>query len=212
MKRLIGIALAIALGTTGTAFAQGTGTEVMVGVDASEWTSDTVLDIPGGIFPVGGGGQLNGEFTIVTRDGSEIGLRATDRVDGLLTATGMRKGFYTASTGYDTGTTNRAEWNYDIHVDLRGTGTELSDYDLTLNQTFVNKLLGSAGPFDLTFPDFTFGVLDNAVLYQLSFNPVFFNDTFDVFAEDTYDLVLTLSPKAGGPPLKAHIQVIVSAE
>lgn len=211
MKRLIEIALAIALGATGTAFAQGTGT-VMVGVDASEWTSATALDIPNGIFPVGGAGQLNGEFTIVTRDGIEIGLRATDRVDGLLTATGNRKGFYMAFTGFDTGTINRAEWNYDIHVDLRGTGTVLSDYNLTLNQTFVNKLSGSAGPFDLTFPDIIPGVLDDAVLYQQSFNPVFFNDTFDVFAEGTYNLVLTLSPKAAGPPLKAHIQVVVSDE
>jgi len=193
-----------------TAFAQGIGT-VEVGADASEWSSATVLSPPT-IFPVGGSGQLNGEFTIVQRDGVEIGLRATDRTDGLLTATGKRKGVYMASTGFDNPPTNtRAEWNYDIHIDLRGSGTALGDYDLTLIQTFVRKLGGSAGPFDLTFSDAFPGLLAQATLYQQSFNPVFFNDTFDVNAEGTYNLVLTLKPKAGGPPLKAHIQVIVSA-
>ena len=164
MKRIIGLTLAILLSAAGTAYAQGKNT-VTVGVLASEWSSATVADAASGIFPVGGSGQLNGEFVIVMRDGMEIGFRATDRTDGLLTPTGKRKGIYEASTGYDSGTMNRAEWNYDIHVDLRGTGTVLSDYDLKLNQTFINKLNGSAGPFDLTFPELTAGLLDNAVLY-----------------------------------------------
>ncbi len=97
-----------------------------------------------------------------------------------------------------------------MHVDLRGTGTTLGDYDLTLSQTFISKLSGSAGPFDLTFQDIIPGVLDGAVLYQLSFNPVFFNDTFDVDREGIYNLMLKLQPKGGGPPLIAHIKVVVS--
>ena len=117
-----------------------------------------------------------------------------------------------APTGYDTGTTDRAEWNYDWHVDLRNTMKTLSDYDLTLHQTFSPKLNGSAGPLDLKFPEIIPGLLDNAVLYQSSQNPVFFNDTFDVHAEGTYNLMLKLKPKAGGPPLIAHIQVIVRNE
>ena len=137
-------------------------------------------------------------------------MRATNRVDGLLIPTGKNKGTYAAPTGFDTGTVDRAEWNYDIHVDLRGTGTILGEYDLTLGQTFISKLSGSAGPFDLTFPDIIPGVLDGALLYQLSFNPVFFNDTFDVLREGTYNLTLTLQPKGGGAPLIAHIQVVVS--
>ncbi len=204
----LAVCLMLLYSITGTAFAQGRGPVVFVGVDASEWSSDTDDTPP--LFPVGGGGQLNGEFTIVELDGIEIGLRATDRVDGLLTATGVRKGVYMASTGFDTGTNDRAEWNYDIHVDLRDTGTVLSDYDLTLTQNFVPKLGGSAGPLDLTFSEIT-DMFAQAILYQQSFNPVFFNDTFDVFAEGTYNLNLTLQPKAGGPPLVALIQVIVSA-
>jgi hypothetical protein len=60
-------------------------------------------------------GQLNGNFTIVDSDnGAQIGLRASDRTDGLLPpATGKNKGTYLASTGFNGATNNRAEWNYD---------------------------------------------------------------------------------------------------
>jgi len=198
----------------GSAFAKGNGWVVTVGADASEWSSSTVAD-PGIIIPVGGGGQLNGEFTIVDRDdGVQIGLRATDRTDGLLLATGKNKGIYEALTGFD-GATTRAEWNYDWHVDLRETGTTLADYNLALTQTFAPRLpvlSPTAGPVDLTFRDAVGSLLDNVILYQNSWNPVFFNDTFDVNAEGTYNLKLTLSPIAGGPPLIARIQVIVRNE
>lgn len=210
MKQVLAFTFAFLLSAFGQAMANGKGAEVIVGEMVTEWDSATVLDPGNGIFPVGGAGQLNGEFTIAQRGMVQIGLRATDRTDGLLEASGTRKGEYHAATGYDTGTINRAEWNYDFHVDLRGSDTTLSDYDLTLTQTFTPKLLGSAGPLDLTFPDITLGLLDNAVLYQNSFNPVFFNDVFDVFAEGTYNISLMLKPKNGGPPLIAHIKVVVS--
>lgn len=180
----------------------------LVGAPASQWFSDT--PIPGaGYFPVGGSGQLNGEFVIVQRDGIEIGLRITDRKDGLLTVSGKSKGTYHAPTGLDQGEA-RAEWNYDIHVDLRGTDTTLADYQLTLTQTFTPKLAGSANPLDPTFPEATGDLFDNAVLFQQSWNPVFFNDEFDPFAEGTYNLVLKLHPKGGGSPLIAQTKVIVS--
>jgi hypothetical protein len=181
---------------------------------ASEWTSDTV-PVLGVIIPVEGGGQLNGNFTIVDRDDSaQIGLRATDRTDGLLPpATGKNKGTYLASTGFDGATNNRAEWNYDWHLDLRGTGTSLKDYKLTLEQTFVPKLditgVAVAGPVDLAYRDVIGGALDNVILYQNSWNPTFFNDIFDVDVEGTYNLKLTLAPNDGGPPLIARIKVIV---
>ena len=208
MKKLIYVVLIISVAMMGNAFAKGPKSTVDVGADASQWFSD--FPNPAiGYFPIGGAGQLNGEFVLVTGGGIEIGLRATDRKDGLLPVTGKKKGVYRASTGLDQGD-NVAEWNYDWHVDLRGSGTVLSDYNLTLHQTFAPKLLGEAGPLDLTFPAFTFGILDNAVLYQSSQNPTFFNDTFDPFAEGTYNLMLVLKPKRGGPPYKAHIKVIVS--
>lgn len=209
MKKFVCTAFAILLAASGTTFAQGTGTVAVVGAEASVWDSTVMLDPGNGIFPIGGGGQLNGEFTLVERDGIQIGLRATDRTDGLLTASGKRMGVYNAATGFDTGTVDLAEWNYDWHVDLRGTGTVLGDYNLTLAQTFAPKLNGSAGPLDLSFPNIVGGLLDNAVLYQSSQNPVFFNNTFDPNAEATYHLMLKLQPKNGGPPLIAQIRVIV---
>jgi hypothetical protein len=211
MKKFVLVALAISVCAMGNAVAKGPKTEVFVGSDASQWFSDFPNPATG-YFPIGGAGQLNGEFVIVVGEGVEIGLRATDRKDGLLTATGKKKGVYLAATGLDQNEAGRAEWNYDWHVDLRGSGTTLSDYDLTLIQTFAPKLLGEGGPLDLTFPDLTFGILDNAVLYQSSQNPSFFNDTFDPFAEGTYNLVLKLKPKKGGPGLAAHIKVIVTDE
>ena len=42
----------------------GPKTEILVGEPVTEWDSATMLDIPGGIFPILGGGQLNGEFKI----------------------------------------------------------------------------------------------------------------------------------------------------
>ena len=209
MRQALFLAFAFLLFASGQAMANGKGATIIVGEPVTEWDSATVFDPFAGIFPVGGAGQINGEFTIAERGKVQIGLRATDRTDGTLTASGKRKGVYNASTGYDTGTTDVAEWNYDFHVDLRGSGTTLSDYDLTLTQTFTPKLFGAAGPVDLTFSDVLPGALDNAVLYQRSWNPVFFNAVFDVFAEGTYNITLKLKPKKGGPPLIAHIKVVV---
>jgi hypothetical protein len=131
----------------------------------------------------------------------------------LAPANGKNKGIYLASTGFDGATNNRAEWNYDWHLDLRGAGTTLKDYDLTLEQTFVPKLtffsITAAGPVDLAFRDVIGGALDNVELYQNSWNPTFFNDIFDVDVEGTYNLKLTLAPNDGGPPLIARIKVIV---
>ena len=93
MGKLGFVCLALALGITGNAFAKGNDLTVTVGADVTEWDSATV-EVPGVIIPVGGSGQLQGNFTIVDRaDGVQIGLRATDRTDGLLPpATGNKKG------------------------------------------------------------------------------------------------------------------------
>lgn len=176
---------------------------------ASEWSSDTAADPGAGIYPVGGSGQLNGEFVTAERNGIQLGLRATDRTDGLLDVSGKKVGEYTAATGFDGSTTNRAEWNYDVHLDLRDArgvarGTTLADYTLTMTHDIAADM---DNPFDLTF-----GVpqLDNAVLLQHSFNPMFFNSTFDPTVEDTYRLSVTLTPVTfHGPPLTATILVHV---
>ena len=205
LKMMMTVVVAVSIVSGGFALANG-GATIQVGVDASVWDSAVMEDAVAGIFPVGGSGQLNGEFTTAERDGVQIGLRATDRVDGLLLASGKKKGLYVAKTGFDTGTTNRAEWNYDIHVDLRDSGTTLGDYTLTLTQTFAPSLYDQTGPLDLTFGGF---FPDHTVLYQQSWNPVFGNDTFDPTVEGTYNLKLTLKPKGKGKPLSVEIQVKV---
>lgn len=209
MKRSVALAaIALVVILAGSVPASQPG-EITVGDEVSVWDSALEKDLDAGINPVGGDGQLNGEFTIAERDGIQIALRATDRTDGLLEATRKgNKGRYVAPTGFDNPPVNdRAEWNYDWHVDLRGTGTTLGDYDLTLTQTYTPILFGDAGPFDLTF-DGAF-TPDNTVLFQESWNPVFGNDIFDPERKGTYNLKLTLKPKRGGKPLTVQIQVKV---
>lgn len=191
-----------------TAYA-GSGSTTTVDANASEWSSDTLSKPLNGIYPIRGNGQLNGDFVVAKGNDIEIALRVTDRTDGLLDVSGNEVGRYEASTGYDGNTTNRAEWNYDWHVDLRGSGTTLADYNLILSTDIGNPLWGQSGAIDLVTADAPSGIR-NAVLYQRSMNPVFGNPGFDVFAEDTYNIRLTLRPKAGGSPLSVKVQVTVS--
>lgn len=220
MRRTLAFMLVamLALATASTAVAgrldSGPG-EISVGVDVSVWDSTVPVDAVAGIFPIGGNGQINGEFTVAERLGIEIGLRAQKRFVGPLAATpSMNRmvGIYEAVTGVSD-TSGRATWNYDWHVDLRNAlgvaaGTTLADYDLTLETDMFASQFGFAVPLDLTF-----GVLPgNTVLYQVSLNPVFGATGFDPTVEATFNLRLVLTPKTfNGPPLAASIQVNVNA-
>jgi hypothetical protein len=214
-------ALALLLATTGTVYGKGPVSgpgKVTVGVDVSTWSSESAQDPDQGFFPIGGSGQLNGEFSTAERYGIQIGLRAEERFVGPLEAIPSQNGkmgIYQAQTGFSTGT--RATWNYDWHVDLRNAkgvaaGTTLDDYSLTLETDMFSSLFGSSDPVDLTFgftdPSF---VAPNAVLFQESFNPDFGNDEFDPQVENDYHLSLVLTPESfNGPPLKVTIQVVVT--
>lgn len=60
-----------------------------------------------------GSGIPNGEWVVASNQGVELGLRTTDRTDGLLDVSGTngnRIGVYNASTGFD-GTTTNIELN-----------------------------------------------------------------------------------------------------
>ena len=50
---------------------------VLIGLDASTW--DSGVPVGPGLIPIGGAGQVNGEFTIAERNGIQIGLRAQER-------------------------------------------------------------------------------------------------------------------------------------
>lgn len=183
--------------------------KVTVGTDVTEWDSGTTTDPANGIYPIGGTGQLNGEFTVAERNGIQIGLRAQERFEGTIEASGNRTGVYEAETGFSSGT--RATWNYDWHLDLRGAegryaDKTLGDYDLTLETDIASSLFENDIPMDLTF-----GSLDNGVLYQGSWNPDFGNDVFDPTVEGTYHFRLVLTPSTfNGPPLAVAIEINVS--
>lgn len=205
MKRSTALgAIALLLILAGSAVQAQPGT-ITTG-DASVWDSD--LAPAPGIIPIGGSGQINGEFTIAERDGIQIALRAQDRFVGPLPVTLRgKKGRYEAAAG-TTGSAadNLGTWNYDWHVDLRGTGTTLGDYRLTLTESFSPTVFGLGNPVDLTFGG---AIPDDTVLYQQSWNPGFGNDIFDPSRKGTYSLKLTLKPRRGGKPLSVQIQVKV---
>ena len=217
MRKLLVITLALGMFSIGTVVAKGPASgpgHVMVGVDASVWDSDLP---PGpGLLPIGGGGQINGEFTIAERNGIQIGIRAQKRFVGLLEASpnnNGKVGIYEAAIGFSD-PQERATWNYDWHVDLRdafgvAVGTTLADYDLTLETDISSTtLFGLPLPLDLTFGGFIPGT---TVLYQSSQNPKFGNPPFNSLAPGTYNFTLVLTPKTfNGPPLKATMQVNVN--
>jgi hypothetical protein len=135
---MIVAALAAGIAAPGIAAGPNSGPgRVRVGVDASIWDSSVATDVPAGIFPIGGSGQLNGEFTTAERYGIQIGLRAQERFQGPLTATTGQSpdvGVYEATAN---ATAGPAAWNYDWHVDLRNAkgvarGKTIADYDLVL--------------------------------------------------------------------------------
>ena len=171
-----------------------------------------------------GDGIANGEWITATKQGVEIGMRATNRYDGLLDVTGTngnRVGVYEASTGEDRG---GAEWNYEFSVDLSGAtgkaaGTSLEDYTLVLEQNFTTEsLYGVLGTNPVSLPMMVPGVCDldalsfSSTLCQQSWNPSFGNVDFDPEAPGTYDFRLVLEPVTfNGPPIAVAIQVNVTA-
>lgn len=175
-----------------------------------------------------GDGIPNGQWVTAEIQGVVLGLRATDRTDGLLGVTGTngnRVGVYEASTGFDGNTTNRAEWNYEWSVDLSGAtgnaeGRTLSDYSLVLEQDYTEEsLFGVLGsdPVELPLdaePPVGLGVcdaFDADFLCQQSWNPTFGNTDFDPTVEGTYSFRLVLTPATfSGPSLAVAIQVNVT--
>jgi hypothetical protein len=181
------------------------------GVLATEWDSGTVA-VPGVVAPIGGAGQVNGEFVTGERYGVQIGIRAQDRFVGTLPVTRSKHtGIYSAAAGYSTAP--QATWNYDLHVDLRyaqgvAAGKTLGDYTLVLDSDISPAYFGCAFPCELT----TFPGTSGLVLLQGSQNPSFGNPLFDALAEDSYSFTLTLTPKTfNGPPITARMRVDVSA-
>jgi hypothetical protein len=202
--RLIGVAILLAI----TSHADGSPITVFNG-DVNEWSSSTVPDPGAGIYPIGGSGQVNGGFVVTTgSDGAQIGLRAELRGIGLLPQTNNGvSATYFAPAGTSGG--NLALWNFDVDIDLRGTGHTISDYSAILTVTAPGGLIT---PVDLVASDL---VPSNAVLSQNSENPGFsflssVFPSFDPTAPGQYSFDLTLTPVTfTGDTLNAAINVDV---
>lgn len=225
---IMAMVVALAMSTMAAAIAQGQSGNGNGAKSLGKTTLDTTVTADDPNEMNYGDGIPNGEWVTAERQGVVIGLRATDRTDGLLDVTGTngdRVGVYEASTGFDTGTTDRAEWNYEWSVDLsdaigNARGRALSDYRLVLEQDYTEQsLFGVLGSDPVELP---FGVenvdgvcsvdaFDPAYLCQQSYNPTFGNDDFEPAEEGTYNLRLVLTPETfNGPPLAVQIQVNVS--
>jgi hypothetical protein len=164
-----------------------------VGSGVNPWSSATELDVLGGIYPIGGSGQVNGNFTKTKHKHVVIAMRISERFaappvpikDGNI-------GIYRVPAGTDDGTT--ATWNYDIHVDLRSAtgkykGKTLGDYELKFRSQTGESLFGCEYPCDLanTLPR-------NVILFQTSQNPVFGNAGFNFDLTRDYRFQLKLIP------------------
>ncbi len=185
------------------------------GVDASEWSSST-LPAPG-IVPIGGAGQLNGNFVTAERNGVQIGVRAVERFAAapLPFSQDGKTGVYVAETGVSDGL-GRATWNYDLHVDLRGAtgvakGKTLADYDLFLVTDYAATVFGFPVPLDIgAFATFANAGNPNVVLFQTSLNPVFGSTGFNPLVPGQFNFSLVLTPRTfNGPSLVADMDVVV---
>ncbi len=181
-----------------------------VGFDANvkEWSSST---LPGpGIYPIGGTGQINGGFVVSTgSDGAQIGLRGFLRTIGLLPQTndGVLTATYFAPTGSPGG--GLARWNFDLDIDLRGTGHTVDDYTALIT---ITDRSGLVTPVDLLTP----GLIDpDTLLYQNSLNPGFpflapVFPAFDPNAPGVYSFDLKLTPRTfTGDTLEVKMNVDV---
>ena len=177
---------------------------VAFNANANPWSSSTASNPSGGIYPIGGSGQVDGGFVVGTDSaGNEIAIRAELRnVGPTLSQTndGIHTAAYTAPTGSPSG--NLALWNFDFDINLK---QAISNYTAILTITDGAKVT----PINLV----TSGLVpSNAVLYQNSENPGFnFLSTelpgFNPNASQDYSFDLTLTPNSGGESLDVAMNV-----
>jgi len=181
------------------------------GANVSVWDSSLPADALTGILPIGGAGQVNGDFVIDMEDGVQIGIRArrsfAQDLGPLPNVKRGQEGFYTADSGtWDV--FGAASWNVDIHLDLTGASgtaadTTLADYDFELRTDVGGEMqvvdLRTLGP-----------IPPNTVLFQTSQNPVLNDPAFDPDADGVYRFELLLKPRSfAGRTMKTRMDVQV---
>lgn len=196
---------------------------LVFGANVFVWDSTVPVDAPNGIYPVGGSGQLNGEFIVDTVNPVpgqpdsiiQIGLRAQERFAGP-TLTRVGNVFY-ADVGQAPDT--HALWNYDWSIDFGSAQSgaavplDMRDYVVTLER----DIDPSAAVDFATFPsdanslvnDFrTITLADPVTLWQESFN-ISFLGVNDPNVPGIYDFRLTVQDQAGAQIAQTSMRVIV---
>ena len=177
--------------------------------DVSVWDSAVVVDIGNGIYPIGGSGQVSGDFAVDTfleEDmGIQVGLRAQERFFGPTLPT--IDNVYYAEVGESLG--GLATWNFDWSLDFGSTylETQLGTILVPKNMQDFDVILSlDNDPSEATdFVDLDLVLInalqskDPVVLDQQSWNMEFgflegiFGITFDPNTSGVYDFVLTVS-------------------
>lgn len=148
------------------------------GADASVWDSTVPIDSVTGIYPIGGSGQINGEFAIETVEDTnantaiQIGLRAQERFVGPTLP--RMEAMYFADEGESE--PGLATWNYDWHIDF---GT-----------TYLDDELGNPGLTPQNMRDFD-------VFFEVDTDPSFATS----FVSTDINAAATLAGVPAGSPI-----------
>jgi hypothetical protein len=183
--------------------------------DVSVWDSSVPTNFFTGIFPIGGSGQIAGNFVVDTYDEKDtaiqVGLRSQDRFFGPIEPIGN---VYFASPGESA--PGLAKWNFDWSIDAGTTylETQLGKDLTTLNLEDYTVILEIEGTDGNTFT-LDFGIFPNPagpiVLSQSSQN-VGFGFIGLPIDSTAYDVSLSVSNDKGRTLAESDITVVVTDE
>ena len=186
-----------------------------VNSDVSIWDSSVPIDPFMGIFPIGGGGQIAGNFavdTVTKKDTAiQVGLRAQERFVGPIEPIGN---VYLAPIGESP--VGFPLWNFDFSIDS-GTsylGEQLGKDLTALNLEYytvvldINDSEGNTYTLDFDLDEST-NPLGPITLSQFSWNVGFSFITIPVDS-DAYDITLTVSNDKGETLAESEIIVVVT--
>lgn len=188
--------------------------------DVSIWKSPgdggPTTSLPDGIFPIGGSGQIAGNFAVDTYDKKDtaiqIGLRAQERFVGPIDPIGN---VYLAPIGESPA--GFPLWNFDFSIDSGTsylgeqlgkdlTALDLEDFTVVLD---ISDSEGNTYALDFDLDDTNANPFGPIILSQNSWNLGFGFITIPVDS-DSYDITLTVSNDKGKTLSESEITVVVT--
>ena len=183
--------------------------------DVSVWDSSVAIDSSTGIFPVGGSGQIAGNFAVDTytkkHTAIEVGLRAQERFVGPITPFG---GTYFAQSGESA--PDRTKWNFDWSLDFGSefleaklgkelTPLNMEDFSVILE---ISDFKGNSWTFDFgDFPNDDGPIVLNQNSWNIGFG--FIDIPLD---SETYDVTLSVSNEKGKTLAESQIWIIINED